>query len=133
MCAESEKLWLCIHPILEEFSTRVMKKKPKLMHSFENYTNEAFFLRAYASFLKDNQSDELAICVDVKAQSNKLIITSDVCYGEGEIMAEGPSVTCAISDLEKISGSPLDSWLNEFKKFLTTKEDEILDAISKLT
>ncbi len=132
MCAESEKLWLQIRPVLEDCSTKVMRKNPKLIRSFGNTQNETYFLRAYLAFRNHNDGDELAVTADVMAIDDKLTIATDICYGEGQILADGPSVVFAPSDLEKISGTALDNWLAEFRQFLATREDEILAITSKL-
>ncbi|WP_152364021.1 hypothetical protein [Microlunatus speluncae] len=54
-----------------------------------------FPFRGYASATADNLADEIEgieFTVDCQHEGERLRITSDICYPDGRIMAEGPTV-----------------------------------------
>ena len=103
------------------------------MQSVASYSNDAFFLMAYLAFRKHNDGDDIAIAANVILANGQLTVTTDVCYGEGTILAIGPSVTFTMADVKAITANAFNAWLAEFEDFLRSKEVDVLRVASELT
>lgn len=49
-----------------------------------------FPFRAYASITVDDRDDSIDFSIDCKLEHGRLRITSDICFSDGQFIAEGP-------------------------------------------
>lgn len=49
-----------------------------------------FPFRAYASIALDDRDDGIDFSIDCKLEAERLRISSDICYSDGQFIAEGP-------------------------------------------
>ena len=135
MHPDSEKLWLHIRPIIENFAIKITHAHSGLKHSIEAYANDAFFISAGVSFYMHNHGDEFALSVTAqrnKQRKHQIHITSDLCYDDGRILADGPSLTFVLADFKANTTATLDNWLTQFSEFLTAQEANVLNAVREL-
>ncbi len=99
------------------------------MWSVGSSENEEFLLRAYLSFLKDKNGDEVAITVDVRNNQVGLLVDVDICNYNNSIIASTSS-TIGIAATEKDAALVCGHWLQSFEKFLYENLSNIRDALS---
>jgi hypothetical protein len=133
MLIESENLWLRIRPVLERFAAGVVSANPSLMQSIANITNDAFFLRAYLSFRKHNDGNDIAISVEAILAGDQLNITTDICWDDGEVLAVGPSSKLSVDNSRSSVVATANEWVIEFEKFLQAQEANILKVALELS
>lgn len=110
-----------------DFARRVRDSMPSILIDVGHYSNDAYLLRAFVSLRNDNQGDELAMTVNIKAppaNATKITITieSDLCLDNGTIVATGP---CAKLDPSRPSfQKEISAWSEEFAAFLHNSEIE---------
>lgn len=133
MSVSSVKMWFGIRSIFEKFASRVTIINPCLLHSLGYTENDAFFLRSCLAFRKHNDGDEVAIKIDATLVGVQLRIVSDICCGDGMVLAEGPSIALNLDDMSAEHMKVFNDWLSNFEQFIHTNESEILDVASKLS
>ena len=85
--------------------------------------NDFFLLRAFIAYASEN--DELSISVDIQSCNDGVIITSDICLENGEIIAEGPTMNLGKLSNEKVITINLKKWESLFKKFIFDNSEKI--------
>ena len=127
-----ETLWLHIHAALSVFSERVAMIDPSLISDLGHTKNDAFPLRAYLAFRRSDDSEEVAITVDVQSDDKRTTIESDACKDDGTVLAVGPSTEFQLSWDDQSVRHALDGWVRGFEKFLSDGEEKIVAAASRL-
>lgn len=128
-----EALWLRVHALLTVFSDRLGAADPALVRDIGRTSNETFPLRGYLAFRRRNDSDEVAITIDVRNDGQQLTIESEVCTDEGRIIAVGPSASVPLLESQQRVDIATNNWLGEFERFLVDKESAVVMAASQLT
>jgi hypothetical protein len=118
-----------------EFAKRIQGVAPSILCDIGHYSNESFLLRAFVSLRSDNDSDELAMTVDITAQprsdeSTTISIRSDVCLDDGTVLAEGPSAEFESASLG--NETAISSWNKEFDAFLKTSEVDVVQVLREM-
>jgi hypothetical protein len=132
MESDLASLSLRIEPLLSAFAQRIIAADPSVTHHVGRSSNAMFPLRAYASFLKSPDSDEVAVTVDVMADGDQLKVSSDACIENGHVLAEGPSATLQNLGRRTSSGVAFVGWIAEFERFLLAVEPTVRTAVSNL-
>jgi hypothetical protein len=114
--------------ILSEFSRGVLAKNPGLFSTSATNSNEFFSLRAYVGFMWDRYEDEVVIAVDVPRLEESIRVDSDICLGDGRIIADGPVVDCRFP-LDSAEFARISAWTTSFSQFLTENESVLQAAI----
>lgn len=128
----AEDLWFQLHTLLEVFTKKINIVDPTLICSVGNYSNEAYLLFGYLSFMRHGDGNEVAITLGVQTDGEQLTAVSDVCTDEGIIIADGPSATISLSSNQPNIKVALDEWLEEFGQFLQEIEPTVIANVSKL-
>lgn len=121
-----------LHPIFVSFGKRIIATNPTLIYDIGGTGNDAFLLRAYLSFRAHGDGDEIAVTVDVKVDNNVVMIVSDICRDNGQVVAVGPTASAPWKDDQSIPDETLTAWLGRFDRFLHSAESEVVKAVSAL-
>jgi len=127
----TDVLWRSVQPLLETFAGKIATANPAVTYIVEATANDAFMLRGYASFRKAAAGDELAVTVDGAFTDNGILLSSDACMEDGEVLAEGSTASFQLSALAKNS-TPLTEWLGSFEDFLSSIEATVKDRVAAL-
>jgi hypothetical protein len=127
-----EALWLRLQPILTGFAERLVAADPILIRNLGRTANDAFPLRAYLTFMRHPNGDEVAITVDVGSDGQRLTLESDVCTDQGRIIAVGPSTSIDLSENPSRIEDGIHGWLRAFEEFLMVNEAATASAVSQL-
>jgi hypothetical protein len=124
-----EALWLRLHPILTKFADGRAAGDPMLIRNIGRTANDAFPLRAYLTFVRQPNSAEVTITIDVEADGQLLILESGVCTDQGAV---GPSVSVDVSESQSRIDAGISDWLREFEQFLVMSEPATVWGVSQL-
>jgi hypothetical protein len=119
-----------------EFATRIQGVVPWTLCDVGHYSTEAFLLRSFVSLRSDNDGDELAMSVDITAQSGSdasttISIQSDVCLNDGTILAKGP--IAEFKSPGPAAETAISSWNREFEAFLKASEADVVRTLKEMT
>ena len=128
-----ETLWASAEQALRIFAKRLADDDPTLRHELRRTANDAFLLRAYLSFRKRADGDEVAVTVDVQGDGKRLVVASDACTEDGTVIADGPSSTIPLFAGQAETEAALASWLKAFEHFLQTNEQTFRIATTRLS
>ena len=133
MTQQFEYLESKIRPNLEAVSAKVESIEQPITSMIGFSKSDYFPLRAYLSFLRHKNGDEIVVSVDVvKKHDGGFSIECDISKGDGEILAEMPSLSIEI-DLPTIeNSSSIDRWITSFEIFLSEKFDVLRSAVHRL-
>jgi len=120
-----------IRPNLEALSAKVESTEQPITARIGFSKNDFFPLRAYLSFLRDRIGDEVVLSVDVKKYDGGFIIECEILKGEGQILAEMPSVNIEIN-APTTDTSSMDRWIAGFENFLVENFDVLSSAVHSL-
>jgi hypothetical protein len=117
------------------FAKRLQGRLPTILCEVGHFSNEAFLLRSFVSLRSDDQSDELAMSVDITThpkgdRSTTIRIDSDLCLDDGTILATGPSGEFDAASPELETQTAL--WSEAFDVFLNESEDEAIEILRKM-
>jgi hypothetical protein len=126
-------VWPQLQAILLRFASRIHATNENLTHTINYTKNDIFPLMAYLSFATQSDEDELVISIDVKYANNYLIITSDICRDNGEVIAIGPLTEILFGNDQTYPDAKIINWLEEFERFLCDNESKIVDFVSELS
>jgi hypothetical protein len=119
----------------EEYATRMTAYLPSILCDVGHYSTEAFLMRSFVSLRSDNDGDELAMTVDIRAQPETggrttISVESGLCLDNGTIVATGPSgkFDASSADFEVA----IASWNSEFDVFLKGSEIEAITVLRKM-
>lgn len=129
----TEDLW---HRLQEIFDALIIAIEPMSLgvkHTAGKSSSSTFPLRAYLSFMKSKNGDEIALTVDVRCKGIQLFIESDISNDEGIIIAEGPAMTITKKAVLSISGIEIQKWIIEFESFLQANSELLKDELLKLS
>jgi hypothetical protein len=116
--------------ILTRFANRVVAVKPTLHYDLGTTKNDAFVLRAYLSLRQHDDGDEVAVTVDMTADSELVTVVCDVCTDAGDIIALGPVAKIPWANQQFASEDIVTVWLDDFDRFLHKVEADVLEATS---
>jgi hypothetical protein len=133
MTAVAEAIWLRLHVVLTAFADQLAAADSALISDLGRSANDTFLLRAYLSFRRHNDGNEVAITVDVQSKGQQLTIESDACSDDGKVIASGPSAAIPLSTIPSNVDSAIDDWLCEFDRWLLVSELAIAKAASRLS
>jgi hypothetical protein len=116
------------------FAKRLQGCMPTILCDVGHYSNEAFLLRSFVSLRSNDQSDELAMSVDITAceqsdSSTTISVESDLCLEDGTVVATGPSGKFDASSPEV--EREIASWNKAFEDFLTESEVEAIKILGR--
>ncbi len=129
----AENLLHKIQPIVETFASSLRRSNPALICDFGGTSNDAFLLRVYLSLRANDDGEEIAITVDVRADDRMLTVVSDICGGDGQIIRVGPEARAAWVDGQPVPDDVLRTWLSEFDQFLGNAGGAVAHAVSGLS
>ena len=88
-----ESAWDSVNNEFTRVAEIVRACNPNLWWECGHQENESFPFRAYAAFNRHGSpgEEDVVISFDFKRSERGLMFTSDVCRGDGEILADGPS------------------------------------------
>ena len=118
-------LWRKLQPILDRFAQKANEREPGLIVRVGSSCNDAFLLRAYVAFQRNDGCEEIAVTVDVQNLDGVLVIESDLCSDTGHIFKHGPVLRELSSDPQQVE-ELFDRWCVEFQRFLSDNEDWFL-------
>ncbi len=122
-----------LRPNLEALSAKVESSIKHPITSRIGFSKNDFFpLRAYLSFLRDRIGDEVVLSVDVKKYDEGFIIECEILKGEGQILAEMPSLSIEINAPAIETSSLMDQWVTNFECFLIESFDVLRSAVDSL-
>ena len=113
-------LWIRLQPMFVLLTEYICNSENNFIHNIGKSSNSAFPLRAYLTFMKDNNSDEISVTVDVINRDGAYFIEADICGEDGLILADGPTIHM-LEPTEK----DLALWLEEYEAFLNSQQDMI--------
>lgn len=115
-----------------DFADRMAAVLPSIKPKVGSYSNAAFLLRAYVSFVGD-ADEELAVSIDIMHHPDGTIsIETDICTDDGTIVADGPSARFSAANLNSASSDAVNAWQKKFELFLRASEPLVLAEVSKL-
>jgi hypothetical protein len=117
MTHQSEFLWKSIFPLLQRFAEQISAKEPAIKSTIGKSSNDTFLLRCYVGFGKLDSDEEISITVDASLDKGMLMLTSDLCSDNGEVIADGPNSNL-IPLVDKLSTESIAAWLQNFDAFL---------------
>tara|TARA_B100001964_G_C13673410_1_gene354370 strand:- start:99 stop:500 length:402 start_codon:yes stop_codon:yes gene_type:complete len=127
-----ENFWQRLEGILQRLPSQLLGKRVGYKFLVGRSNNDSFPLRAYLTFLKNDDGDELAITVDIKNIENGVRIESDIVAEDGLIVADGPTLEM-LGDLSEPSvQANIELWFEEFQTLLQEKSHDISEAIDAL-
>lgn len=115
-----EFLWVRLQPLFVSLVEFVCNSKDDFIHNIGKSSNAAFPLRAYLTFMRDKNGDEISVTVDVVNRDGVFFIETDICGDDGQILADGPTIQM-IEPTEK----DLASWLEEYETFLMSQQSMV--------
>jgi len=121
-----------IRPHLEALSAKVESIERPITSRIGFSKSDFFPLRAYLSFLRDRIGDEIVLSVDVKKCNGGLMIECEILKGEGQILAEMPSLNIEIDAPTIEASSSMDRWVANFESFLIENFDVLRSAVHGL-
>jgi len=133
MNGTSTELWPQLCALLEAFASRVQMLNPTLKCTVAHSENDAFLMRGYLSFRANDDGDEVAISVDVQRREHLLVVTSDICWDDGRIIATGPNVSISACDDGENLRAVFNEWIDHFQQFLYDSEPALFEALSQLS
>jgi hypothetical protein len=119
-----------LSPILDEFSRSVSEREPRLQCRVRFSDNESFVLRAYVASTNVKDGKEISITADAQLMNNSLIVDSDLCTDDGEVLISGPAIRQAVRDERDIERL-LEGWCTEFSEFVDANLDRFIGAATK--
>jgi hypothetical protein len=125
-------VWPRIHIGLNVLSQRVHVRVTNLKHELRCGENDYFLLMAYLAFAKPSDKNEIALTIDIQVIEGTLKVVSDLCFENGEILANGPSAQIAITKGNRVSPDLLNEWFDQFERFLNDVEERIVSAAMDL-
>ena len=125
-------IWRNIQPLLNGFAERIAASDPAVICFVKSTSNESFLLRGYASLRKTAVGEEIAVTVDAAFENGGIILSSDACMDNGEVLAEGPVGFVPLSAILTKSVPPLAEWLDRFKDFLSRIEATVKERAAAL-
>jgi hypothetical protein len=117
---------------LEALSAKVESIEQPITSRIGFSKNDFFPLRAHLSFLRDRIGDEVVLSVDVKKYDGGFIIECEILKGEGQILAEMPSLNIEINAPTIATSSSMDRWVTSFEGFLIENFDVLRSAVHSL-
>jgi hypothetical protein len=126
MRMDVEDFWLQLEPLLNGVANAIAQELNYSTVKVERYSNLNFPLRAYIEILMDPQGESVAVVVDVESASENDVVSSEVCFGSGAVIAVGPALLLSHSILKDELDRSLGIWLCEFNSFLLTAKPVII-------
>ncbi len=123
----TEFLWVRLQSLFVSLIQYVCSSKDDFIHNVGKSSNDAFPLRAYLTFMKDKNGDEIAVTVDVVNRNGNYFFEADICGEDGLILAEGPS-----AEMMEITEKELSSWLEEYESFLKSSQSLVKEKAAEL-
>jgi len=127
----ASNVWSQIEGPLTRAVTEAAAFDKQLMFHVGQSTNAAFPMRAYATLRKAPNLREFAITVDLDHRDGALRLSADACFDDGELIAEGPSLSMVDIDAAEVEHL-LDSWLVELREFLASVGLRMAEVLPKL-
>jgi hypothetical protein len=122
-----------IRPRFEALSAKVEAIEQPIASTIGFSKNDHFPLRAYLSFLRDRTGDEIAVSVDVvKNNDGGYAVQCDLSKGDGEILAEMPSLNIELNAPTIENSASIDRWVTNFERFLSEQFDVLCSAVHGL-
>ena len=128
----TEVLWAHIRPVLADFADRLTTVDSTVMPNIQRTANGSFPLRCYLALKRTKDGEEMAITVDVRSNKQQLIVESDVCIDNGEVIAAGPSTIIVLAEDQSLIDSAICGWTRDFEQFLRANETTIFESASSL-
>ena len=122
-----DDLWLRIQKILEPLIASVSSFDNQVSYRTGTSENDAFPMKAFLSFMKSKQGDEIAVTVTIKTRQHRWIIESDICRDDGVVFAQGPTKVFKSND-----DSTQLQWLNDFERFIKSNEGLVKTQVQKI-
>ncbi len=129
---ERDILWRGLKPLLNAFANRIASFDSAVTYSIGSTSNSSFLLRGYVSLKKATDGEEIAVTVDAALGTDIIAVSSDVCIGDGEILAEGPAASLRLSATSLETEAEIASWLELFQDFLATIEAIVRTRVAAL-
>lgn len=126
-----ESLWLRLHAVLTDFAVGLIATDPTLVQNVGRTGNDAFLLRAYLGLRRHVDGVEVAITVDVRVDGQRLIVESDACIDDGQVVASGPSTVIPLDGQANVDAD-IGGWFLDFNRFLLESTPAVMLAASKL-
>lgn len=123
----TEFLWVRLQLLFASLVEYVCSSRGDFIHNIGKSSNSAFPLRAYLTFMKDKNGDEIAVTVDIVNRDGKYFVEADICGVDGLIVAEGPSTQIA-----GLSEKSLILWLEEYEAFLKSNKNVVKEKAADL-
>jgi hypothetical protein len=123
----TEFLWVRLQLLFVSLIEYVCNSRDNFIHDVGKSSNSTFPLRAYLTFMRDKNGDEIAVTVDVVNRDGKHFIEADICGEDGLILAEGPS-----AQMTELTEMSLISWLEEYEVFLKANQNKVKEKAAEL-
>lgn len=128
---KSKLVWNNLKPLLEEFSSKILRGNFGSKCSIGHSGNEFFLLRAYCSLFYEAGGDEIAITVDVKNEEKKYAIELDIVGSNNEILGTH-SFLILKADSDAKFEERVNIWILGLSEFLSEKFDVVNNAVGGL-
>ena len=127
-----EDFWKRLRGVLELLALRIATLDSSLTHSIGKSSNSAFPLKAYLTFLKSSDGEEISVIVDLKKCEGGHLIEADIIGEDGKIIADGPTLKLpSVLDKRSIQNE-IDGWFLKFEDVVADKSGSLKDAISRM-
>ncbi|TQV67013.1 hypothetical protein FKG94_26460 [Exilibacterium tricleocarpae] len=120
-------LWLRLRSLFVSLVEYVCNSSNEFIHDIGKSSNTAFPLRAYLTFMKDRNGDEISITVDVINRNGVYFVEADICDGNDVIVAEGPTAQMA-----ELTEKDLTPWLEDYEAFLESNQSVVKEKTMAL-
>lgn len=127
-----EALWMRVSTRLTEVTKKVTAAHPAAWSTISRNGTDAFPFRAAASFGRTGEPgvEDVVVSVDCRVQGGNLRASVDVARGDGLVLADGPTVEVAASEVTKDLLGTLEPWLANVEEFLI--EDALREVLREL-
>jgi len=123
----TEFLWVRLQLLFASLIEYVCDSKDDFIHNVGKSSNSAFPLRAYLTFMRDKNGDEISVTVDVVNRDGEYFVEADICGENGVVVAEGPS-----TQISELTEKELISWLEEYDTFLKSNRNVVKEKAAGL-
>jgi hypothetical protein len=97
----------------------------------EFFSNDFFFIRTYVSFSMRPGEEAVVISLDCKIRHENLIIETDLCLGDGTVIAEGPAGAVAIDKISSFM-RPDSEWGRSFHEFMVAATFNVVERLEAI-